>query len=107
MLTTLFGRVKLDTLFDELKVELEHFVSSYTASPGLAKQAQRLASSASMLGFGNVTKYCSRFEEALSGYGQTPVTFDEVREVCLAALSEISARSSGGVGIPASTVVLG
>ena len=92
MLSALMERAQLDSLLGELKVELESFVSADAASPDLARQAHRLVSAAGLLGFGDVSKCCSDLEAALSGHGR--ITFEEVREVCLSALSEISARFS-------------
>jgi CheY-like chemotaxis protein len=94
ILTALMEQAQVDSLLNELKVELESFVSADAASPDLAGQAHRLVSTAAMLGFSNVSKYCSDLEAALSGQGRITTTFEEVREVCLLALSEISARFS-------------
>jgi CheY-like chemotaxis protein/anti-sigma regulatory factor (Ser/Thr protein kinase) len=94
MLATLLGRVKVDGLLNEFKVELERFISADAASPDLAAQAHRLVSPAGMLGFGNVSKHCSDLEQALSGCGPATTTFVEVREICISALSALSARFS-------------
>ena len=106
-LTELLGAEKIDMLLDGLRAQLERFASFDAASvepADLATLAHRLVSSAGMLGFSSVSKYCSRLESALSGDVQDGVTFEEVRDVCRAALAEISLRLSGPNDIPAAGV---
>jgi HPt (histidine-containing phosphotransfer) domain-containing protein len=96
MLTNLLETTKIDLLLNSLKVQLERFMSSNTASAetvDLADQAHRLVSSAGMLGFSIVSKYFSRFEGALLGNAQADVTFEE-RSRCFRRMVSFCRTSS-------------
>ena len=108
-LTDLLGPTKIDTLLNDLKTQLEQFTISDINSAelsDLAIQAHRLVSSAGMLGFSEVSQYCSRFEQRLLENETTGVTFEEVCDVCTAALQDISARLCPKDDIPERTATL-
>ena len=101
-LTTLLGTAKVNKLFEGLKALLEQFIASDAAGVGpadLAAEAHRLVASAGMLGFCNLSQDCSRYERGVLDQSEHELTFDQIRDACVAALAKILHRLSGRVDV--------
>jgi PAS domain S-box-containing protein len=106
-LASLLGPAIHDDLLGQLRGRLEDFTARLSSGvedkDDLRRQAHSLTSAAGMLGFRTVSDCCAKLEIRLSSGEPVSTLLEEVRESCLAALSEISARFSQADNSPAAT----
>jgi PAS domain S-box-containing protein len=106
-LASLLGPAIHNDLLGQLKGRLENFTARLSTDlkdeDDLRRQAHSLTSAAGMLGFRVVSECCAKLEICLSNGEPASALLDEVRESCLAALSEVSARLSKADNSPAAT----
>jgi len=95
-LVKVIGQPAVENLLGKLAAQLE---GRFAVEPRgenefapLAREAHKLASSAGMLGFVELSRRCAKLEAALNGREEALAPLAEAREACLDALAEISRR---------------
>ena len=106
-LASLLGRAIHDDLLGKLMGRLEdltaRLASDVEDNDDLRRQAHNLVASAGMLGFRTVSDCCAKLDICLSSGEPASTLLEEVRDSCLAALSEISTRLSNADNSPVTT----